>query len=103
MCEQAGITGQKMNHSLRATGVTKMYESGAPEKVISGHRSLEGLRSHERISTQQHQAVSNILSHTQSHNYEGQYGFEHEQFISYSQSVQCQCHSTIIYMAAVSL
>ena len=42
-----------------------MYESGAPEKLIqerTGHRSLEALRSYERTSAQQHQAVSTLLS-----------------------------------------
>ena len=39
MCEEAGIEG-KTNHSLRATGVTKMYLAGVPKKVIqerTGH------------------------------------------------------------------
>ena len=42
-----------------------MYESGVPEKLIqerTGHRSLEALRSYERSSASQHQAVSQILS-----------------------------------------
>ena len=41
MCEEAGIFG-KTNHSLRATGITEMYLSAVPGKVIadrSGHRS----------------------------------------------------------------
>ena len=65
MCSVAGISGHKTNHSLRATGATAMYESGAPEKLIqerTGHRSLEALRSYERTSAQQHQAVSSLLS-----------------------------------------
>ena len=55
MCSMAGIPGRKTNHSLRATGATEMYESGAPEKLIqerTGHRSLEALRSYERTSAQ---------------------------------------------------
>ena len=39
------------NHSLRATAVSRMYNSGVPETIISdksGHRSLEALRSYER-------------------------------------------------------
>ena len=42
----AGVTGYT-NHSLRATAMTRMYNNGVPEKVISeksGHRSLDGLR-----------------------------------------------------------
>ena len=61
---EAGIEG-KTNHSLRATGVTEMYLAGAPEIVIqkcTGYRSLDGLRSYERSTLDQHQAVSNITS-----------------------------------------
>ena len=50
MCLQAGISGNKTNHSLRATGATRLYEKGAPEKLIqerTGHRSLEALRAYE--------------------------------------------------------
>ena len=62
------------NHSLRATSATHMYRSGVPEKVIqerTGHRSLEALRIYERSDSQQHQAVSNILS-SSSDNYTDQ-------------------------------
>ena len=34
MCSDAGIDGQKSNHSLRSTAVTQMYEAGVPEKLI---------------------------------------------------------------------
>ena len=52
MCEQASITGKRTNHSLRATGITTMFQAGLPEKVIqdrSGHRSIDGLHKYERI------------------------------------------------------
>ena len=65
MCKQAGISGNKTNHSLRATSATQMYNSGVPEKIIqerTGHRSLEALRMYERINQRQHQAVSSVLS-----------------------------------------
>ena len=65
MCLQAGVSGNKTNHSLRATGATQMYEKGAPEKLIqerTGHRSLEALRAYERTSANQHRAVSHLLS-----------------------------------------
>ena len=61
---------QKTNHSLRATGATAMFQANMPEKIIqktTGHRSLEALRSYERISTQQHQAVSRVLMSNQSY------------------------------------
>ena len=43
MCMNAGISGNKTNHSLRSFGVTEMFTSKLPEKVIqerSGHRPL---------------------------------------------------------------
>ena len=43
MCIEAGITGRKTNHSLRATGATELYLAGVPEQVIkerTGHRSI---------------------------------------------------------------
>ena len=65
MCEQAGIE-QKSNHSLRATGATEMFAANVPEKLNiqwrTGHRSLDALRSYERPSHEQHQAVSNVLT-----------------------------------------
>ncbi len=42
-----------------------MYENGAPEEVIqerTGHRSLEALRTYKQSNTDQHQAVSALLS-----------------------------------------
>ena len=30
-CKQAGIKGNKINHSLRTNGVTELYDSGIPE------------------------------------------------------------------------
>ena len=52
MCSEAGISGHKTNHSLRATAATEMFRCGAPEKLIqerTGHRSIEALRSYERL------------------------------------------------------
>ena len=65
MCSLAGIEGRITHHSMRATSVTQMYETGVPEKVIqerTGHRSLEALRVYERTNSDQHQMVSNILT-----------------------------------------
>ena len=65
MCKQAGISGKKTNHSLRAASAIQMYDSGVPEKLIqerTGHQSLEALRMYERTNAEQHQAVSAVLS-----------------------------------------
>ena len=46
VCEQGGIYG-KTNHSLRATGATRLFAANVPEKLIAertGHRSINALR-----------------------------------------------------------
>jgi integrase len=64
MCSEANIEG-KTNHSLRATGATTLFQKNVPERVIqkvTGHRSLDALRSYEKISTAQHEDVSKIMT-----------------------------------------
>ena len=62
----AGLdTARKSNHSLRATGISRMYSSGVPEKVImerSGHLSREGVQGYERTTIKQQQVVCDILT-----------------------------------------
>ena len=65
MCKEAGVLGKKTNHSLRVSGATNLYAAGVPEKIIqsrTGHTSLEALRKYERISTEQEETVSKILT-----------------------------------------
>ena len=48
-----------------ATAATEMFQLGAPEKLIqerTGHRSLEALRSYERLNEDQHRVASAILA-----------------------------------------
>ncbi len=62
---EAGIAERKTNHSLRAAGVSQLFEAGVDEKIIqsrSGHRSTEALRMYERITPDQEKAVSTILT-----------------------------------------
>jgi len=63
MCKEAGLD-KKTNHSLRATGTSAMFRANVPEKIIqktTGHRSIEALRSYERISEEQHRAVPRVM------------------------------------------
>lgn len=65
MCKTCGIQGFKTNHSLRATAATRLYSSGVDEQLVmerTGHRSLEGIRSYKRTSSEQQETVSDILS-----------------------------------------
>ena len=60
-----GIRGQKTNHSLRATGVSKLYEAGVSEKFIqerSGHSTLCGPQQYKFSTVGQHEMVSQIIS-----------------------------------------
>ena len=59
-------------HSLQATGISELYNSGVAEKLImphSGYLSVEGIRSYERTSDEQHQQVSSVLSSSSVTNY----------------------------------
>ena len=65
MCASAGLVGNFTNHSLRATAVSSMYDSGVSEKLImkrSGHRSVEGVRSYQRENPTDKIKVSNVLA-----------------------------------------
>ena len=65
MCSKANIQGKKTNHSLRASGITQMFQAGLPEKVIqdrSGHCSLDGLRKYERVSEEQQAEACKVLA-----------------------------------------
>lgn len=70
MCKQCGIEGFKTNHSLRATAATRLYASGIDEQLVmerTGHRSLEGIRSYKRTTSQQKETVSDILCNAKKH------------------------------------
>ena len=63
MFREVGIEG-KTNHSLRATGATRLFEANVPEKLIkerTGHKSLDALRLHEHTSVDQQKSVSNLM------------------------------------------
>ena len=56
----------KTNHSLHATAATRLYSSGIDEQLVmerTGHRSIEGICSYKRTSSDQQEAVSDILNH----------------------------------------
>lgn len=53
MCSAVGLSGYYTNHSLRATLATRLYQEEVSEQVImemTGHKSLEGVRSYKRTS-----------------------------------------------------
>ena len=64
LCTSAGISGFKTNHSLRATAATRLFQKGVDEQLImsvTGHKSVDGVRSYKRLSEQQLKDVSDQL------------------------------------------
>ena len=60
MCQEAGITGRKTSHSLRATGATTLFNAQVPEKMIKDitrHCSSKALSLYESPSLAQKQVV----------------------------------------------
>ena len=65
MCKEADVGGNKTNHSLRATGATAMFSAGVPEKLVksvTGHKSTKALEIYERLTAEQKEAVSKVLT-----------------------------------------
>ena len=57
----AGLDAENIsNHSIRATGVTRLYDERVPEKLISGHLSTSGVRSYEHTISQQKKDIRHI-------------------------------------------
>ena len=53
LSKESGIGVRYTNHSLRATAITRMFNSGVEEKIItetSGHKSTKALRVYEHTS-----------------------------------------------------
>ena len=105
---------KKTNHSLRAAGISQLFEDGVDEKIIqsrSGHRSTEALRIYERITADHEKAVSSILSSKEKRDYRKELELQSSStFNHFSQAsiradpggIQCyNCHVSI-YQAPVN-
>ena len=65
LSQKSGCGVRYTNHSLRATAITRMFNSGVPEKLIaenSGHKSTKALRCYERTSSEQQKGVSKVIA-----------------------------------------
>ncbi|XP_046565575.1 uncharacterized protein LOC124274278 [Haliotis rubra] len=63
ICQRAGLTGHRTNHSLRATAATRLFEAGVDEQLIcevTGHRS-SAVRSYKRTNSAQKRKLSSLL------------------------------------------
>ena len=62
---EAGFDSENVsNHSLRATGISRMYSGGVAENLMmerSGHLSISGVHSYERTTAEQKKDVSDAL------------------------------------------
>ena len=59
------MEGNFTNHSLRAIGATLLFDAGVLEMIIqkrTGHKSLDALRTYERVTPRQELEVAQILS-----------------------------------------
>ena len=64
MSEEAELASKYTNHSLRAYGVTRLFQSNVPDKLImerSGKRSTEGLRKYQQTDVLQELQVCKAL------------------------------------------
>ena len=67
LSEKSGVGVHYTKHSLRVTAITRMFNSGVPEKVIAenlGHRSTKAVRCYERTSEDLQQAVTKVINNT---------------------------------------
>ena len=56
MCQQAGIEINFINHSLRLSEATTLFQSDTTEKLIhesTGHQSVKALRQYEKVASKQ--------------------------------------------------
>lgn len=63
ICSNAGLTGFRTNHSLRASAASRLHNAGVDEQLIcevTGHRS-NAVRSYKRTSEGQKRRLSDIL------------------------------------------
>ena len=65
ICEEGGIDGHFMNHSLQAACASRMYDANIPEQIIkevTGHHS-ECVRVNKRTGEHLKEAASKTLGH----------------------------------------
>ncbi len=64
ICKEAGLKGFYTNHSLQASNVTNLYNSGVAEQIIqenTGHRLIEALCGYKVTSVEQKKNASKAL------------------------------------------
>ena len=65
LCQDAGISGFKTNHSLRVTNATRLSQHGVDKQLImtrTDHRSVSGVCTYNRVSDDQKETLSSNLN-----------------------------------------
>lgn len=65
MCTEAGITGRKVNHSTRKTGITSLMHDGVQHTVVmqlSCHKNVNSINNYSMASVNQQKEMSSILT-----------------------------------------
>ena len=65
ICSDAGISGFKTNHSLRATNAARLYHQGVDEQKLiierTGRHSIKGVQGYKQTAEEQVRSISNLL------------------------------------------
>ena len=72
LCQDAGISGFKTNHSLRVTNATRLFQHGVDEQLImtrTGHCRVSGVCAYNRVSDDQKETLSSNLNSTTNANW----------------------------------
>ena len=65
MCTDAGITGRKVNHSARKTGITSLMHAGVQNTVVmqlSCHKNVNSINNYPTASVNKQKEMSSILT-----------------------------------------
>ena len=65
LCQKGSIDGYKTKQSLRVTAATRLFHESVDEQLImerTGHRSIDGVRTYKRTSSEQHAKLSDVLN-----------------------------------------
>ena len=68
LSKESGIRVHYTNHSVRATAITRMFNSRVEKKIIaeiSGHKSTKALRMYEQPLEQQMKQVTSVINQSE--------------------------------------
>jgi len=72
MAEKGNLSGRKVNHSCRKTGVAELVNSDIPPTTImqlTGHKNIQSINDYNTVSLQQQKKMSNVMANIGSGTY----------------------------------